>query len=321
MGARYAWNKSNVEGNENAWLTEKIDHWEERYPAASGKKIYFCMNYFVRYDLANAKAIITPDTSQPYTQYTYSSGIKEFAVADGYTFCIISPTNRWDDENNKSVALTGEGQAFTKWMVNGNTDMSPPNAAIWTDKMPTKGLTRQVYYVGKGSYIGQVSGNANKYPSDGIQNGYYYEELGSDNIDPMAISYSSSEPKGGEEITVTLTPRSNTYGGTISYQYQYQAGSGEWTNIGNPTTATSVTVTVPKGAETFRVRAQASDDMGFTSGDYVTGATLNVQNLTADIGVSGKARALSKMYIGVNGKAREIGAAYIGVSGKARQLF
>lgn len=174
-----------------------------------------------------------------------------------------------------------------------------------------------------GDSIGTVSNvSRSRYSDNGISGDYWYLYKGSDNIEPSAVCYSKSELVPGESITVSVTPRTPTYGGTIYYQYQYSIDSGTpWTNIGTKTTSTSVSVTVPEEATQFKARVLASDDMGFTSATYVTGTTLSISSMKAYVGVGGKARAVSKIYVGVNGKAREVVKGYIGVNGKARKFL
>lgn len=133
----------------------------------------------------------------------------------------------------------------------------------------------------KGKYRGLSSGaSQSSYPTDGVSGSYWYTYKGSDNIDPIAVNYSTTSPKGGSAITIKVTARSNTYGGTIKYQYQVQLDSGSWTTL-TTTTSTSYSYTIPKGTNTFRARVRASDNYGFTSSTYVTGSTLNVINNTA----------------------------------------
>ena len=133
----------------------------------------------------------------------------------------------------------------------------------------------------KDSFLSDVSGTSqSSYPSDGMQGSYWYTYLGSDSIDPSAVSYSTTNPKGGESITINVSPRSNTYGGTITYKYQVQLDGGSWIDIGS-TTSTAKSYIIPKGTSTFRARVVASDNMGFTSTDYVTGNTCSVINNTA----------------------------------------
>lgn len=110
---------------------------------------------------------------------------------------------------------------------------------------------------------------------------YWYVYLGSDNIDPTAVGYSTTSPKGGNAITIKVTARSNTYGGTISYQYEYSLDGGSTWELLKTTTATSASYTIPKGTTQFRARVQARDNMGFTSADWVYGAQLTVTNNSA----------------------------------------
>lgn len=133
----------------------------------------------------------------------------------------------------------------------------------------------------KGSFLDYVSGTSqSSYPSDGVQGSYWYTYQGSDNIDPTAVTYPSG-PKSGVPITITVTPRANTYGGTISYQYEYTLDGGNVWNQLALTTAASQQYTIPKGTQTFRVRVQARDNMGFTSSDWIYGPQVNVVNNSA----------------------------------------
>lgn len=145
---------------------------------------------------------------------------------------------------------------------------------------------------------------------------------GSDTIDPLSVTYRENTLYNGEPVTVQVEARTPTYGGTISYQYQYSVDGGKtWTNAGSKTTETSLEIGIPADAKQFQARALASDNYGFTSTTYVNGPNQAVAQLKAYIGIDGKARAVSKIYIGVNGKAREVIKGYIGVNGKARKFL
>ena len=108
--------------------------------------------------------------------------------------------------------------------------------------------------------------------------GYRYIYKGSDNIDATAIGYSTQSPMGGKSITINVTPRSNTYGGTIQYTYQVQLSGGSWTTIATKTTATSQQYTIPAGTTSFAARVVANDTWGFSSSSYTTGSTITVTN-------------------------------------------
>ena len=154
---------------------------------------------------------------------------------------------------------------------------------ILTEFGATISLTRLYFTTetARGYSNGLVSGTSqSSYPSDGVQGSYWYTYQGSDSIDPTAVGYNKTTPKGGESITINVTPRSNTYGGTITYKYEVQLSGGTWTNIGS-TTSTAKSYVIPKGTTTFAARVVASDNMGFTSTDYVTGNTCSVINNTA----------------------------------------
>ena len=132
----------------------------------------------------------------------------------------------------------------------------------------------------KGSASGTVSNAASStYPQDGVSGNYWYTYQGSDNIDAAAVTYSSQEPRGGQPITINVSPSTgNEYGGTVRYTYQVQLAGGAWTTIATNSTATSCQYTIPAGTPTFAARVLASDTWGFSSSDYTTGATLTVIN-------------------------------------------
>ena len=119
-------------------------------------------------------------------------------------------------------------------------------------------------YTQKGSKVSDVSGTSQStYPDDGVQGSYWYTYQGQDNIDPASVSIPSTI-NGGTAINITVTPGSGkVYGGTVSYQYQVNIGSG-WTTIAT-TSATSRSYTVPYGTASIQVRVRAKDKIGRAS--------------------------------------------------------
>lgn len=197
-----------------------------------------------------------------------------------------------------------------------------------------------------------ASSDKNAYPS-GMSNGYAYSYAGSDNIDPTSIAYSNTTPMQGDSITISVTARSNTYGGTISYQYEYSINDGgTWVKEGSPTSSKSKTITIPSNATKFKARVRASDNYGFTSTDYVVGSSLTVTSKqtttnpdpgtttptnpgtgttnpgttspsTGNTGNNNTTTTKSNtkaMYAGINGKARKMRKGYVGVNGVARRI-
>ena len=135
------------------------------------------------------------------------------------------------------------------------------------------------YTAGQGSLIGTVSNSSSSaYPTNGASGSYWYVYQGSDVIDASAVSYSTQTPMGGKSITINVTPRSNTYGGTIQYTYQVRLSGGSWTTIATKTTATSQQYTIPAGTTSFAARVVANDTWGFSSSTYTTGSTITVTN-------------------------------------------
>lgn len=140
-----------------------------------------------------------------------------------------------------------------------------------------------IYSKGSTSYGNISSASSGAYPSNGASGNYWYVLQGNDCIDPSAVSYSTPAPKGGEMIDVTVTPGTNTYGGTVSYKYEYSLDGSTWTVANSGTTGTTVSILIPAGSTQFQARVTASDDMGFTSPDAIAGTALTVTNNTAPV--------------------------------------
>lgn len=130
-----------------------------------------------------------------------------------------------------------------------------------------------------GTYVEDVIGAAkSQYPANGVSGSYWYVYQGSDSIDPVAVNLSqSSGLYVGLPITISVDPStSKVYGGTVSYQYQAQLNNdGHWVTL-ETTTETSYPYTIPIGATNLQFRVLASDDLGFTSTDYVNSASVSV---------------------------------------------
>ena len=125
-----------------------------------------------------------------------------------------------------------------------------------------------------------------QYPENGYSGSYWYVYEGADCIDPIEVSY-ATDFKGGDSLAIYVTPGTNVYGGTISYQYQYSIDGGvTWNTIGT-STATTYTRVVPNDAPQFQARVIASDDMGFTSTTYVAGPNVVLKKTSGYTSVSG----------------------------------
>lgn len=133
------------------------------------------------------------------------------------------------------------------------------------------------YAYSKGSTkYSDVSGSSkNSYPSNGKSGNYWYTLRGNDSIDPSAVSIPDA-PQRGENANIAVKPGQNSYGGTITYLYQYSVDGGTTWIVIDSSTAVSVWVVVPDDAKTLQARVRASDNMGFTSADYVYSAIMEV---------------------------------------------
>lgn len=154
---------------------------------------------------------------------------------------------------------------------------------IETEVPFTKGYIKTVYLKGSTSYGNVSSGSSGAYPANSYSGNYWYVSKGNDTIDPASVTYPAS-PNGGELVDITIAPSTGIkFGGTVKYKVEYQLDGGSWQTVVEATTATTVSVLIPKGTNTFTARATASDDTGFTSTDTVTGQTVNVVNNAAPV--------------------------------------
>ena len=99
-------------------------------------------------------------------------------------------------------------------------------------KYTSASYQKAYYYYIQGSYLDQRS-NASRgyYPYDAEDGGYYYVRQGSDEVDPTAVTV-PDDIDDGTTITINLTPNTGkTYGGTISYTYQYRYDGGSWQTL------------------------------------------------------------------------------------------
>ena len=134
---------------------------------------------------------------------------------------------------------------------------------------------RAITTIEKGSTNGSVSSTSNStYPTDAISGSYWYTYQGSDIIDPNSVTLSLS----GSNITTTVNARSNSYGGTISYRYEYSIdGGSSWTTAAT-TSSTSYNISIPSNAKSMIVRVRAQDNYGFTSSTYIYSNGISIIN-------------------------------------------
>ncbi len=166
---------------------------------------------------------------------------------------------------------------------------------------------------------GKVSSyRRNAYPDGGAYNGFWHQYLGSDSIDPQAVSVELSP--SGESATARVTPARALYGGTFSYQYQSRVNQEAWKNL-SKTTAESLAFPLPAGAQTIQFRVQASDSWGFASDAYIHSPVTPVNRIDCYVRVNGAARKVQEIFINVNGYARKVTEAYGRVGNTAKKLF
>ena len=291
MGLRYVWEKWNV-GNqyiESNGFTPAYDGTSSTYMTLS--------------------AIDSSD--KLFNADGYSSSTFRLALCTGYTFHptgSLGSTYYFSLENaevssfNRTIQI-GAGRFFGistggmqphvqnrfnrvyKAIVNLTLDVAYKDGYYRVLPRQTYGnyFAKHADAKGPTSYGNLSSASSSAYPIDGKSGSYWYVSKGSDTIDPASVTYPAS-PNGGELIDITIAPSTGIkFGGTVKYKVEYQLDGGSWQTAVDATTTTTVSVLIPAGTQTFRARATASDNMGFTSTTAVTGATVSVVNNAAPV--------------------------------------
>ena len=253
MSNRYVWNRYNVQYAYNIDLSESSTGGSKVKYTASQSKVQ--MSSHKTGDWYEAE-IVDPDGTD-----TISSS-NSVLIENGWYFQIGNRTHY--NNSGSTLSLSHTFGTIVSFRTTAGMLVSLPYVR---------------YVPAAGTANGTVSNSASStYPQDGISGNYWYTYQGQDVIDATAVGYSNQAPMGGQPITINVTPRTPTYGGTIRYTYQVQLDNGEWTTIETNVTETSQEYTIPAGTNSFAARVLASDTWGFSSSDYTTGATLSVTN-------------------------------------------
>lgn len=270
MSDRYVWEKWTAKFTPSAKTAVTSAYVGSNYPTmCSAITWYADENGTVYPQAAGNTRVLTPGTGNAASPADYP-----YAVLEGVVFAYSC--------TNTNLYWTVSASSGTNYYLRAvETIGSLYGSTFYRQDVPASGVS------GGTKQSTLSSANPDEYPKDKAIGTYFYDYIGSDNIDPNSVTYSTNSPVQGQSITIQVSPRSNTYGGTISYQYQYSINNGStWTNIDSATTSTSKSFTIPSSATQFKARVRASDNMGFTSTDYVTGGNLTVREPTATYTIS-----------------------------------
>lgn len=206
--------------------------------------------------------------------YSFSSTTGKYTILNATTYTSTGGYDPFEIKPGYILTTSGKMYYSDRWMlVYGNL-----NGRESTEYSPEQYQTEETRY-SKGSFVDYVSSSSGfSYPNGGYlqTTGYYYEIEGSDNVDPTAVTV-PDDIDDGTTIQISVTPNTGkTFGGTISYTYQYRYDGGNWQTL-STTTATTVSLAVPKGQySTLEVQVRAQDDMGFVSGTWVSSGSKTI---------------------------------------------
>ncbi len=293
MGIRYIWGKYNY--------TEKyVDH-----KSVANRSISLGAD-FDRVLLCRSSSF---SLNSKTGRYSYSGTVRP--ISDNYTYqqaniypCVIFSNSKeygsTGDEIEVSLSniLEYAERRYTDsyWKLKNRGTSSRPNYALNiygdsngnSDSSCYHHMSRQEQY--PSTRVGWVSdARASAYPNYGISGSYFYEAETQDNIDPTKVTIPDFILYG-DTITITVTPSedvvSSSYG-SISYRYEYSTNNGGSWQLINTTTSTTQQFTVPEDATRLKVRVRSSDNIGYTSADYVESELVAVSP-RGDLGISGE---------------------------------
>ena len=279
MGNRYVWDRYNTKevlekgeylssvvtttsGNSNALTAFYTKYYLEKSTVYPYNTYVRCYDENKNYDKNDIKIA---------SIYSPQGYIPEGCIVQAYAFGTLNP-NSLPSQRLQYTFISG---------VNSSPHLEYYPTGGWDQAISN--VYRAVLAKAKGDSLLGVSASANNaaYPQNGASGTDFYVFKGSDSIDPASLSYPAS-PKSTVPITLTVTPsKENTYGGTVSYQYEVSLdGGNSWAQLGL-TTALTMDYTIPKGTQTFRARVQARDSLGFTSSEWIYGPQVAVINNAA----------------------------------------
>ena len=252
MGARYVWNR---------YTAVQQQAYRTRYKETSEK-------------MSNPSYVdVNLDVGDKFTigkSYYFSEITGSYSLRDTVSYIFVSGYYP-DFDTGYMVMTSGHMYYGTIGFLNGTFRILKATDYYY------ESYQQLYYYYIQGTYIDQRSNaSSGYYPYDDEDGGYYYVRQGSDEVDPTAVTV-PDDIDDGTTIQISITPNTGkTFGGTISYTYQYRYDGGNWQTL-STTTATTVSLAVPKGQySTLEVRVRAQDDMGFVSGTWVSSGSKTI---------------------------------------------
>lgn len=122
-----------------------------------------------------------------------------------------------------------------------------------------------------------TSNNSGEYPNNSAISDTWYYFRGSDSPNPSGINCSGSQVESGQKVTVTVLPSAGQLvGPAIKYEYQVKIDGDGFRTIKTVSEA-SIIYTIPDNIKSVQFRVRALDDCGWSSSDYVTGASITVK--------------------------------------------
>ena len=268
MSIRYVWAKYDNDSKMTWWYDEA---WDGKSVSSINisqldcSKLYYGGSWSqgpLGFSMYDSVGYLRPGQTVSCADIVPGDSVESISYSPGHS-TITKPNSYW----------SFRARSGTRWTLDNSNNLKRAGGEKFSVSKITRG-----YKDYQGDRIGTVSAaTSNAYKTGSKQGNYWYEYLGSDNIDPKSISY-PSEFKPGMGLEITIAPSTSvtyTDGNTIEYTIEAKINNGNWTVVGSAITATKWNYIVPLNCKTLQLRVKSNDKWGFTSTTYKTGKEIS----------------------------------------------
>lgn len=278
MSLRYVWGKYTIshkttyisQFQESALSVGRFDDDDDPDPIVAST--YSINQQTGQYVLSGQRMSITDDNMHLADIYTYRYMCMALYGTGVIDYTTLYDAGAYGESGDYNWYRHGVNHAPQDMQLDG---YRKPDRAISSYKLIPRQSTIQ------GSFVSDISNtNRSQYPTNGVFGSNWYVYQGSDNIDPISLTV--PQPiRFGQLLQLSIEPSaSKVYNGNISYRYQVNRNGSGWTDIQASTPNTSISYQVPSSTALLQFRVQASDDLGFTSTDWITSDQIEVIQLS-----------------------------------------
>lgn len=204
MSARYVWDKYNTK-----IIYQQSTQMDALYLAQKTLTTVLLCN---DYEIYNGGFRAKGSTHTIQEANAAGGGAQSFASTSDYKYAIVTAYFSGDQQFGKSVLAERTKQSYY-WHVVEATVFGSKGVNLYQQSDKTSAASKEYftyYFVaetpGKGDTLqGQASSAARSaYPDDGVSGSNWYVYKGSDNVDPIGVSYNADRAERGKQITASI---------------------------------------------------------------------------------------------------------------------